>query len=79
MKSAKLPRGLARTPSVIPATTTTTAASRAGESSATPRSAAQPSALTGRTPENSPARSTPSSPTAEYQHTNPPVVTAAPR
>ena len=43
--------------------------------SATPSSADTISALIGRTPQNSPARSTPSSPTAEYQDRKPNTVT----
>ena len=68
-----------RTPSVTPPATTATASSRPGVISATPSTAETTSALTGRTPENSPARSTPSSPTAEYQHMKPNVVTPSAR
>ena len=63
----------------MPAATTATAISRWGVTSATPRAAEQASALTGSTPEKSPARSTPSSPTAEYHQTKPPAVTQSAR
>jgi len=63
----------------MPPATTTTAASRAGVTSAAPIAAEQASALTGSTPENRPARSTPRMRTAEYQQRKPAVVTARPR
>ena len=73
------PGVVARTPSVMPAATTATAASRAGVTSATPIAAEQASALTGSRPESNPARSTPRMPTAVYQQRKPPLVTASPR
>jgi hypothetical protein len=63
----------------MPSRTISMAASFAAVMSPAPIAAAQARALIGRTPEKSPARSTPSRPIATYQSTKPPTVTTEPR
>jgi hypothetical protein len=63
----------------MPRRTIAIAAAFAGVICPAPIAAAQARALIGSTPENSPACSTPSSPMAVYQSTNPPTVTIEPR